>query len=143
MIDGYEFKNFKLDYIYEAGKNQGVSFANQLWLDHPIFKSARENILVENDLKEMVLSYSGWHWINKNPVLPFSPASIKQLDKIISPTLIITGEKDIRDFQDIADVLHKNIIQSSKKQIAGAGHMCNMENANAFNSVVEDFLKII
>jgi pimeloyl-ACP methyl ester carboxylesterase len=88
----------------------------------------------------MILSYSGWQWVNKNPMQGLTPPAIDQLEKIKVPVLIITGEKDMRDFQQIADILHKNIKQSLKKQIPEAGHMSNMEKPVLFNSLVSDFL---
>jgi pimeloyl-ACP methyl ester carboxylesterase len=88
----------------------------------------------------MVLSYSGWHWVNKNPIQGLTPPAIQQLEQIKVPVLIITGAKDIRDFQQIAELLHKKIKQSLKKQIPEAGHMCNMEKPDAFNRLVADFL---
>jgi pimeloyl-ACP methyl ester carboxylesterase len=139
-IDGYSFKDFKLDPIYEAGKQKGVDTANQLFLDHPIFSSARSDSAVFSDLRNMVLSYSGWQWIHKNPIQGLTPPAIQQLDQIKVPVLIITGEKDIQDFQQVADILHKSIKHSLKKQIKGAGHMCNMEQPDAFNKIVSDFL---
>jgi len=69
-----------------------------------------------------------------------TPPDIEQLEKIKAPVLIITGEKDIRDFQQTADILHKKIKHSLKKQIPGAGHMSNMENPVLFNRLVSDFL---
>jgi 3-oxoadipate enol-lactonase len=139
-IDGYSFREFKLEPIYEAGKQKGVDTANQLFLDNPIFSSARSDSSVFSDLRSMVLSYSGWQWIHKNPIQGLTPPAIQQLDQINVPVLIITGEKDIQDFQQIANILHKNIKHSIKKQIKGAGHMCNMEQPDAFNKIVSNFL---
>jgi len=142
-IDGYRFKDFKLEPIFEAGKQKGVDTANKLFLDNPIFSSARNDSAVFNDLRNMVLSYSGWQWTHKNPILGLTPPAIQQLDQIKVPVLIITGEKDIQDFQQIADILHKEIKQSQRKQIKGAGHMCNMEKPDAFNKAISDFLVFV
>jgi pimeloyl-ACP methyl ester carboxylesterase len=139
-IDGYRFKDFKLESVYEACKQKGVDTANQLFLDNPIFSSTRSDSSVFSDLRNMVLSYSGWQWIHKNPIQGLTPPAIQQLDQINVPVLIITGEKDIQDFQQIADLLHKKIKQSIKKQVKGAGHMCNMEQPGAFNKILSDFL---
>ncbi|HTQ64999.1 MAG TPA: alpha/beta hydrolase [Puia sp.] len=141
VLDGYSFREFRLDYIYEAGKTMGIDIANQLWLNHPIFDPARKISSVCRRLKEMVISYSGWHWINKNPLVPLSIPSINQLDKIDSPTLILVGEHDIFDFQQIADILHRDIKNSVKEVIEGAGHMSNMEKPAEFNRLVQRFLK--
>jgi pimeloyl-ACP methyl ester carboxylesterase len=139
-VDGFSFKEFKLDAIYDAGKQKGVDTANQLFLDHPIFSSTRSDSAAFHDLRNMILSYSGWQWIHKNPIQGLTPPAIQQLDQIKMPVLIITGEKDNQDFQQIADILHQNIKHSLRKQIKGAGHMCNMDQPDAFNKIVSDFL---
>ena len=140
VLDGYSFHEFRLDYIYEAGRTKGVEIANQLWLDHPIFDPARKIPSVSARLKEMVMSYSGWHWINKNPLVPLAIPSIQQLDRLDLPTLILVGEHDIFDFKQIADILHRDIRQSAKEEIKGAGHMSNMEKPVEFNRLVQKFL---
>ncbi|HET7001877.1 MAG TPA: alpha/beta hydrolase [Puia sp.] len=139
-IDGYSFEEFILKPIYDAGMQKGIDTANQLFLDHPIFLPAKKDTAVFRRLSEMILSYSGWQWVHKNPMQGLTPPAIEQLQKIKVPVLIITGEKDIRDFQQIAEILHKNIKQSVKMQITGAGHMSNMENPELFNRLVSDFL---
>ena len=142
VIDGYSFADFKLEPIYELGRQKGIDSANQLFLGHPIFQFARNNPEVFKLLRDMILSYSGWQWVHKNPIQGLTPPAIEQLDRIKVPVLIITGEKDVRDFQQVANILHKNIKQSVKEEIPGAGHMCNMEEPDAFNSLVSDFLRL-
>ena len=139
-IDGYSFKEFRLEPVSEMCKQKGVDAANQLFLENPVFISAKSDSAVFRDVRNMVLSYSGWQWTHKNPIQGLTPPAIQQLDQIKLPVLIITGEKDIPDFQNVAEILHNNIKQSLKKQIKGAGHMCNMEQPAAFNRIVVDFL---
>ena len=140
LIDGYTFMNFNLDYIYKSGKEKGIPVANKMWLDHQLFEPARKNATTASLLTEIVMSYSGWHWINKNPAKGLNPPAIEQLQDLATPTLIITGEYDIPDFQAIAQILNTKINHSLKKEIAGAGHMCNMEMPEAFNEIVNQFL---
>lgn len=139
-IDGYQFRDFKLERVAEVAQQKGVDSANQFFLDNPIFYSAKNDSTVFSRLRQMILSYSGWLWMHKNPIQGLTPPAIEQLEKIRIPVLIITGEKDIWDFQQIADILHKNIKHSVKKEIANAGHMCNMERPKVFNRLVLDFL---
>ena len=141
-VDGYTFKEFKLDSIISLAKLTGIDRANQEFLNNPIFTSARGNFSVYSRLKEMILSYSGWQWTHKNPIQTLTPPAIQRLSEIKVPILIVTGEYDIKDFQEIADILHKSIKSSVKAQIQNAGHMCNMENPHAFNKVVSDFLHL-
>jgi 3-oxoadipate enol-lactonase len=139
-IDGYVFKDFNLTYIYNAGKQQGTPVANKMWLDHPIFNSSRKNLAVMESLAEMVMSYSGWHWANSNPIKNLIPPAIEQLQKLKMPCLILIGEFDIPDFKAISDLLNKQIKHAFKIEIAGVGHMCNMESPDIFNSHVNEFL---
>ena len=139
-VDGYRFRDFKLDLVSNMAREKGVDSANQFFLDYPVFASAKKDTAVFNRLRTMVLSYSGWQWVHQNPIIGLTPPAIDQLKKITAPVLIITGEKDLWDFQQIADILHNNIHQSVKKQIKEAGHMCNMEKPEEFNHLVYDFL---
>jgi 3-oxoadipate enol-lactonase len=140
VIDGYEFMNFNLGYIYKSGKEQGIAAANQMWLNHELFESARKIPSVSVLLAKMIMSYSGWHWINKNPVRGLHPPAIEQMQDLVVPTLIITGQYDTPDFQAIAQILHSKINHSSKKEIGDAGHMCNMEKPTVFNEILDQFL---
>jgi len=140
VIDGYIFKDFNLKPVSETAKQKGIDSANQLFLNNPVFNSARKDSTVFRHLGDMILSYSGWQWLHNNPIEGLTPPAIQQLQQIKAPTLIITGEEDIQDFQQVAGILHENIRHSLKKQIPEAGHMCNMEKPDAFNSMVSDFL---
>jgi 3-oxoadipate enol-lactonase len=140
-IEGYKFNSFDLSDIYQAGKSQGVEVANQMWLDHPIFDSARKNPVVSQRLNDIVRSYSGWHYLHKVSLKSLTIPAYDQLENIKSPALIITGQHDLPDFRIIAQTLHQKIAGSVKKEIAGAGHMCNMENPEEFNALVIQFLK--
>jgi 3-oxoadipate enol-lactonase len=139
-IDGFAFKNFNLAYIYETGKKEGIEVANKLWIDHPIFDSTRNSLPVRESLTQIVMSYSGWHWINKNPIRNLTPPALEQLQKLRMPCLILIGELDIPDFKSIADILNKQIKNSIKLEMQNVGHMCNMESPDKFNELLDQFL---
>ena len=139
-IEGYKFNSFDLSDIYQAGKSQGVEVANQMWLDHPIFDSARKNPVVLQQLNDMVRSYTGWHFIHKASFKNLPIPAFNQLEYIKSSALIITGQYDLPDFRFIAQTLHQKITGSVIKEIAGAGHMCNMEKPEEFNALMSQFL---
>jgi 3-oxoadipate enol-lactonase len=139
-IDGYKFNDFDLAYIYRTGKELGIPAANKIWLDHPLFDPARLHPATSGQLSEIIKSYSGWHWINKNPVRNLTPPAFEQLESIKLPTLIIVGQQDLPDFISIAEILNQRIDKSIIKQIPGAGHMCNMEEPEVFNNLLSQFL---
>jgi 3-oxoadipate enol-lactonase len=140
VVDGYVFKQFSLQPFMATAAKYGVDKANELFFNDTLFATARRDSNVYSRMHEMILSYSGWNWVHKNPVLGLTPPAMQQLEKLKMPVLIITGEYDTADFRQIGDELHKGIKQSVKKEIAGAGHMCNMEKPKVYNATVRAFL---
>jgi pimeloyl-ACP methyl ester carboxylesterase len=118
----------------------GISAAKLTWLQRPIFAPAYEHPEVARRLAEMVETYSGWHWINNDPVRGAQPPAIQQLETLRVPTLVIIGERDVLDFQRIAETLAKSIPGAVKVMMPGVGHMANMEDSERFNALVLDFL---
>ena len=139
-IDGFKFTNFDLGYIYAAAKESGAAVANRMWLNHPLFESAGKNALVSQKLEQMVMSYSGWLWTNKNPAITIAPPAIEQLHKLTMPVLILIGQLDIPDFINLADFIHDQVKHSVRIEIPNAGHMSNMENPEIVNIAIRQFL---
>ncbi|MCG2692315.1 alpha/beta hydrolase [Microgenomates group bacterium] len=124
-------------------KEHGIKQAKINWLNHPVFKTTRTNKKVVIELKKMMADYSGWQWLNPMFRNKVSPKPINRLDRIICPTLIIVGEKDLTYYHSIANVLKKGIKNSQKQIIKGAGHMVNMEGAQEFNHELFEFLNSV
>ena len=139
VIHGHKTKYFSYDAISAAAKESPAA-ANEAWLAHDLFAPARRNPAVAAHLSRIVGNYSGWHWVNKNPWTPIDPPSVTQLHKITAPTLVIVGEEDLRDFLDMSDILHEQIPGAKKIVMPGVGHMSNMENPEAFNRLVRNFI---
>lgn len=114
-----------------------------------ILKSAQAHPKVFSLISEMLFSYSGWHFLNDDPVEQIindnapSPEIIK---KIKAPTLILIGEleKGTRrgnKIMEIGNMFESNVPNSKKIILPGVGHMSNMENPRNFNREVLNFLK--
>ena len=56
------------------------------------------------------------------------------------PTLLVYGDRDVRAPLQVAERLRETVQQSSLVVLPGAGHLCNLEAAGAFNAAVRDFL---
>jgi pimeloyl-ACP methyl ester carboxylesterase len=67
---------------------------------------------------------------NLNDVLP----------AIRLPTLLIYGDQDTRAPSGVAAELHDAIPHSELVVLPGAGHLCNVDAADAFNSTLRSFL---
>jgi pimeloyl-ACP methyl ester carboxylesterase len=62
------------------------------------------------------------------------------LPHIEVPTLLVYGDDDVRAPLAVADHLHQAIRGSTLVRLPGAGHVCNIEAADAFNAAIRDFL---
>jgi pimeloyl-ACP methyl ester carboxylesterase len=68
------------------------------------------------------------------------PDSTPLLPTIHCPTLILVGEEDTVTPIAAADQMHRGISGSRMQTIPGAGHLTNLENQQAFNSALAEFL---
>ena len=118
----------------------GVDAARARWLSLPIFRTLASNPAADARFRTMVEDYSGWHWGNADRGLPFTPPAIQRLHEIAAPTLVLVGELDSHDFQQIASTLERGIPHARKIVVPGVGHMANMEAPERFNAVVTAFL---
>jgi pimeloyl-ACP methyl ester carboxylesterase len=126
--------------IVEAGRKRDVAQAKSLWLGLPLFAPARANPEVGARLKQMVDDYSGWHFVNQNPERAVAPPAVGRLGAIRAPTLVLVGERDLPDFQRMAERLERDVPGARRATVAGAGHMANMEAPEAVNKSLAGFL---
>jgi pimeloyl-ACP methyl ester carboxylesterase len=126
--------------IVEAGRKRDVAQAKSLWLGLPLFAPARANPEVGARLKQMVDDYSGWHFVNQNPERAVAPPAVGRLGAVRAPTLVLVGERDLPDFQRMAERLERDVPGARRATVAGAGHMANMEAPEAVNKSLAGFL---
>jgi pimeloyl-ACP methyl ester carboxylesterase len=88
-----------------------------------------------------------------NALASFHPAGLRSmaqactenlsevLPTIRVPTLLIYGDDDTRAPQGVAAQLHEAIPNSKLELLPGAGHICNIDSAEAFNATLRRFLR--
>lgn len=121
-----------------AGDLNGAKAA---WTRCAWIQPALDNRACEATMRAMLSSYTGWHWTNKNPARPLDPGTSKRLAEVRAPTLVIVGASDLPYNHQIAETLARQIAGASHEVIAHAGHMANLENAEAFNTRLLEFLQ--
>jgi len=67
------------------------------------------------------------------------PGVIDELPKLCVPTLVLVGERDA-DYLRAAEVMAARIPGAKHVLVPGAGHVVNLEEAEAFNSALLEFL---
>ena len=74
-------------------------------------------------------------------VQPAERPAVKYLSEIKVPALILVGEFDIPDVHAHSGVIESGITGAKREVILNAGHLIPMEQPEAFNKVVLEFLK--
>ena len=123
-----------------TAQSAGVEAAREVWLADEQFIPANELPPVAARLRQMVTTYSGWHWLDRDPGRWLQPPAIERLEQIRAPVLAIVGERDLPDFHAIADTLQQRIPWARKVVVPDAGHMANMEAPEQVNKVILSFL---
>jgi pimeloyl-ACP methyl ester carboxylesterase len=73
--------------------------------------------------------------------VPLDPPASERLTDVQAPTLVVTGDEDVRDIHEIADKLVAGIPGAERATIAGAGHLPSLERPDEFDRVVLAFLR--
>ena len=142
-LDGGDYSdawNESLDAIAERARREGPGAGNEMWLAHELFAPAREQSACCAKLAQIVAESSGWIWLHDTPLQAIVPPAADRLNELRVPTLVVVGERDLSDFQRIADTLATEIDGARKVVLRGAGHISNMERPVEFNAVVLKFL---
>jgi pimeloyl-ACP methyl ester carboxylesterase len=68
------------------------------------------------------------------------PPAIGRLGEVRVPTLVVVGDRDLADVQEIASRLAAEIPGARWAGVPGAAHLINLEAPAVFNRLVLDFL---
>lgn len=143
MIAKEEAIEKQINTLLDEGKfDEAVEIENHLWTDGPKRTPEQVNPNVRRRVHEMDLhNYQEQAKVGElaNPTRP-EPA-FPRLSHISVPTLIIVGDADVEDIQIIAQALEASIPNAKKVVIPNTAHHLNMEEPEAFNKIVLDFLQ--
>jgi pimeloyl-ACP methyl ester carboxylesterase len=129
--------------VYKAAEEKGMETAIAMWLENPIFATAKNNPdFVKRTRVMLADNYKYWGPTPEPiPEVWSKPPTADRLTEIKKPTLVIVGEKDARTLLQIADILTKKIAGSKKIVFPNVSHHLNMEIPREFNKAVIEFLR--
>lgn len=127
--------------IWQHGRAGQVAEARRVWMADPLFGPVLAKAETAVPMRQMVEDYSGWHWCKRDPGKGLIPPANERLTALNAPTLVVVGELDLPDFQQIATQIATECRVAGKVTIPGAGHMANMEVPALFAEVVLGFLQ--
>jgi 3-oxoadipate enol-lactonase len=130
----------EVDRLVEEGKiDEANELEVQMWVDGPI----RTPDVVDPAIRQLVLEMN-------RPLLaaperpdqtPLDPPAAERLGQVAVPTLVISGEYDQPSQIAGPHLLADRIPGAELLTLHGAAHMLNMEQPDAFNAAVLDFLR--
>jgi pimeloyl-ACP methyl ester carboxylesterase len=121
----------------KAGDAQG---AMDLWLQHPMMAPAMARPAIAARIREIAKDNARiWTHLAIGERVPTPPA-IKRLGEIRAPTLVIVGERDVADIQQIVKLLAAGVRGARIEVVPGAAHMPNMEEVALVNRLLGEFL---
>lgn len=114
----------------------------QIWVDGPLRKPEQ----VDRRLREKVREMNGIALRNEAELgdeVALEPPAAGRLGEIHAPTLIVYGNLDTPKTLATAQYLASQIKDSKRVVMPGTAHLPNMEQAEAFNEHVLEFLKTL
>jgi pimeloyl-ACP methyl ester carboxylesterase len=117
--------------------------ACEVWLDDALYEGVRADEELFEELRQIVLDYGGGHWTGRVGSTWAEPDPVPRLKKLEIPSLVVSGEADLPSFMLMAEAYAKAIPGARREIVQGAGHLVNLERADAFNAVLRDFLKSV
>ena len=69
--------------IRKQASQDGTQAAKETWLAHPFFAPALRQPLVAARLRQNMVDYSGWHFMNADPGRWIEPPAIHRLSHIV------------------------------------------------------------
>jgi pimeloyl-ACP methyl ester carboxylesterase len=139
---GYRFAAWTSTRPYiTIARTEGLAAGLAAWLKDPLFATAMADPAMAAAVTEMVMAFPGHDWLNKAPS-PVPPGILdaEHLDDVTAPTLVLSGELDLPDFQQIAAKLAAEIPGARHATVTGAGHLLPMEAPAAFLGALLPFL---
>jgi pimeloyl-ACP methyl ester carboxylesterase len=126
--------------VMDAIRGGDAAAAARRWAETPLM-SIPTRPAGDSLMRAIVAANAGLWRIASNPERGLMPPAIGRLGEIDVPVLVIVGERDLPDTHAVADTLVARIRGARKEVIAGAGHMLNLAEPEAFNAAVRAFLR--
>ena len=126
--------------VFQAAGRGDTEDAAKLWAATPIM-AVHSDPAAAATVRALVMSNLRLWTFRTNPARPLTPPAIARLAEIKSPTLVVLGDKDLPHIKEIADLLARGVGGARLVTIRGAGHIVNLDAADAFNKSVLAFLE--
>jgi 3-oxoadipate enol-lactonase len=123
----------------EIAQTKGLTAFRREWRKNPLTRLRSSNPQMQELLDKILERYPGYDLTAAMATPPF-PGDLQRIARAKVPTLILSGEYDLKTRQESAQWLAAHLDGSIRRQIPNAGHLSGMDNPSAYTQVVGDFL---
>lgn len=118
----------------KAIRERGVEAATrELWLPHPLLRSAWENPRTRPLLEAMVTSFPAGEYLATQRDVPDRQWKLTdRLGSVSCPTLVLRGERDTPEFAEMATFVASSIAGAKLALVPDSGHLVPLEQPEAF-----------
>ncbi|MCP4140966.1 MAG: alpha/beta fold hydrolase [Chloroflexi bacterium] len=148
-LDGYKFKSVEMLNFFEEedallSKEDLVAATElnlKMWIDGSRRDAGIVNPEVRERVREMQMKVFSQPEVDDAEEEEIIPPALSRLGEIETPTLVISGNLDVAEFQEIAKLIARSISNAKLEIMLGVAHLPSMENAEEFNRTLFDFLE--
>jgi 3-oxoadipate enol-lactonase len=142
--NGYAFEGPDIDYsgsVFRTAAREGAEQAAQMWLRHTMIAPTLENPSTAPLLRAMITENDSIFRMRYWPIEGLQPVAFDRLGSIREPVLFVVGDRDAASIRGGARASADRIDGAAWVEIANAGHLLQMDQPEAFNRVVDRFLR--
>ena len=126
----------RIQQVRQKGVGPMVEPSLERWFTKPYRDS---NPKVIDGVRRMIMKTTNDGYVGGAGVV-MEMNHVEQLARISAPTLIVVGRQDVSTPVADAELMHSHIAGSRLSIIEDAAHLPNIEQAEEFNKVLQDFL---
>lgn len=123
--------------IIARARSGRLDEARRLWWEHPLFESTRGSAAAA-ELHASIQRFAGRQWI-RDPQRPMAP-DVERLHRLTTPTLLLTGGRDVEDFRLIAELITASAPSVQRIDAPALGHLLHLEDPEACAQRIIGFL---
>jgi pimeloyl-ACP methyl ester carboxylesterase len=123
--------------IEQSARAGKLDEARRLWWDHPVFATTRPGS-AGHMLYDSIMRYEGEQWIGDHHELMFP--DLERLHLLQTPTLLLTGGRDLEDFRLIAALIEASVPNLRRIDDPMRGHLLHLEDPGCCAERIREFL---
>ena len=120
-------------------RTEGMKAFRRAWIHHPLLSLRTRDPSAHRQLQSIIERYPGRDLAESAFVA--TAASPLPVDSFATPTLIITGEHDMPERVEAANVLARRLPHAERAIIPDAGHLPNFDDPVAYTEILRTFLE--